>query len=50
MDIKVGDLVLIEEGIYKGEKATVKNILNSMLRLCVCSKVTIIRFLWNLSM
>ena len=37
MDIKVGDLVLIEEGIYKGEKATVKNILNSMLRLCVCS-------------
>ena len=37
MDIKVGDLVLIEEGIYKGEKATVKNILdNSMLRLCVC--------------
>ena len=38
MDIKVGDLVLIEEGIYKGEKAIVKNILdNSMLRLCVCS-------------
>ena len=37
MDIKVGDLVLIEEGIYKGEKATVENILdNSILRLCVC--------------
>ena len=38
MDIKVEDLVRIEEGIYKGEKATVENILdNSMLRLCVCS-------------
>ena len=38
MDIKIGDLVLIEEGIYKGEKATVKNILDtSILKLRVCS-------------
>lgn len=38
MDIKVGDLVLIEEGIYKGEEATVLKVLDSsILRLCVCS-------------
>ena len=38
MDIKVGDLVRIEEGIYKGEKAIVKRVLDdSILRLYVCS-------------
>ena len=38
MDIKIGDLVLIEEGVYKGEKAIVKKVLDdSMLRLYVCS-------------
>lgn len=38
MDIKLGDLVLIEEGVYKGEKAIVKKVLDdSMLRLYVCS-------------
>ena len=38
MDIKMGDLVLIEKGIYKGEKAIVKKTLDdSMLRLYVCS-------------
>ena len=37
MDIKIGDLVLIEEGIYKGEKAIVKNVLDDLVRLCICS-------------
>ena len=37
MGIKVGDLVLIEEGIYKGEKAIVKKVLGDLGRLCVCS-------------
>lgn len=37
MDIKVGDLVLIEEGIYKGEKAIVKKVLDDLVRLYVCS-------------
>ena len=38
MDIKIGDLVLIEEGVYKGEKAIVKRVLDdSILRLYVCS-------------
>ena len=37
MDIKVGDLVLIEEGIYKGEKATVENMLDDLVGLYVCS-------------
>ena len=38
MDIKVGDLVLIEEGIYKGEKARVKKAVDdNLLRLYVCS-------------
>ena len=38
MDIKIGDLVLIEEGIYKGEKAIVEKMLDdSILRLYVCS-------------
>ena len=36
MDIKVGDLVLIEEGIYKGEKARVEKVLDDLVRLCVC--------------
>ena len=38
MDIKIGDLVLIEEGIYKGEKARVEKVLDdNFLRLYVCS-------------
>ena len=38
MDIKVGDLVLIEEGIYKGEEATVLKVLgDDLVRLRVCS-------------
>ena len=37
MDIKVGDLVLIEEGIYKGEKAIVKKTLDDLVGLYVCS-------------
>ena len=37
MDIKIGDLVLIKEGIYKGEKATVKKVLDDLLGLYVCS-------------
>ena len=38
MDIKIGDLVLIEEGIYKGEKARVEKVLDdNLLRLYVCS-------------
>ena len=37
MGIKVGDLVLIKEGIYKGEKATVKKVLDDLLGLYVCS-------------
>ena len=36
MDIKVGDLVLIEEGIYKGEEAIVIKVLGDIVRLCVC--------------
>ena len=36
MGIKVGDLVLIEEGIYKGEKARVIKVLGDLVRLCVC--------------
>ena len=37
MDIKIGDLVLIKECIYKGEKATVKKVLDDLLGLYVCS-------------
>ena len=37
MDIKVGDLVLIEEGIYKGEKAIVIKVLDDLVRLRICS-------------
>ena len=37
MDIKVGDLVLIEEGIYKGEKARVEKTLDDLVGLYVCS-------------
>ena len=37
MDIKVGDLVLIEKGIYKGEKAIVKKTLDDLVGLYVCS-------------
>ena len=37
MDIKVGDLVLIEKGIYKGEKARVKKVLDDLLGLYICS-------------
>ena len=37
MDIKIGDLVLIEEGIYKGEKAIVKKTLDDLVGLYVCS-------------
>ena len=37
MDIKVGDLVLIEEGIYKGEKARVEKVLDDLVGLYVCS-------------
>ena len=37
MGIKVGDLVLIEEGIYKGEKAIVKKTLDDLVGLYVCS-------------
>ena len=36
MDIKVGDLVLIKEGIYKGEEAIVIKVLGGLVRLCVC--------------
>ena len=36
MDIKVGDLVLIKEGIYKGEEAIVIKVLGDLVRLCVC--------------
>ena len=36
MDIKIGDLVLIEEGIYKGEKARVIKVLGDLVRFCVC--------------
>lgn len=35
MDIKVGDLVLIEEGIYKGEKAIVERVLDNSVKLYV---------------
>ena len=37
MDIKIGDLVLIEKGIYKGEKAIVKKTLDDLVGLYVCS-------------
>ena len=37
MDIKIGDLVLIEKGIYKGEKARVKKVLDDLLGLYICS-------------
>ena len=37
MNIKIGDLVLIEEGIYKGEKAIVKKTLDDLGGLYVCS-------------
>ena len=37
MDIKVGDLVIIKEGIYKGEKAIVKKTLDDLVGLYVCS-------------
>ena len=37
MDIKIGDLVLIEEGIYKGEKARVEKVLGDLVGLYVCS-------------
>ena len=37
MDNKIGDLVLIEEGIYKGEKAIVKMTLDDLVGLYVCS-------------
>ena len=37
MDIKIGDLVLIKEGIYKGEKAIVKKTLDDLVGLYVCS-------------
>ena len=37
MNIKLGDLVLIEEGIYKGEKAIVKKTLDDLVGLYVCS-------------
>ena len=37
MDIKKGDLVLIEEGIYKGEKARVEKVLDDLVGLYVCS-------------
>ena len=37
MDIKIGDLVLIEEGIYNGEKAIVKKTLDDLVGLYVCS-------------
>ena len=37
MDIRIGDLVLIEEGIYKGEKAIVKKTLDDLVGLYVCS-------------
>ena len=37
MNIKIGDLVLIEEGIYKGEKAIVKKTLDDLVGLYVCS-------------
>ena len=37
MGIKIGDLVLIEEGIYKGEKAIVKKTLDDLVGLYVCS-------------
>ena len=37
MYIKIGDLVLIEEGIYKGEKAIVKKTLDDLVGLYVCS-------------
>ena len=37
MDIKIGDLVLIKEGIYKGEEAIVKKVLGDLLGLYVCS-------------
>ena len=36
MDIKIGDLVRIEEGIYKGEKAIVERVLDDSIRLCFC--------------
>lgn len=35
MDIKVGDLVLIEEGIYKGEKAIVERVSDNFVKLYV---------------
>ena len=35
MDIKIGDLVLIEEGIYKGEKAIVERVLDNSVKLYV---------------
>ena len=37
MDIKMGDLVLIEKGIYKGEKAIVKKTLDDLVGLYICS-------------
>ena len=37
MNIKIGDLVLIEEGIYKGEKAIVKKTLDDLVGLYICS-------------
>ena len=37
MDIKIGDLVLIKEGIYKGEKARVEKTLDDLVGLYVCS-------------
>ena len=37
MDIKIGDLVFIEEGIYKGEKARVEKTLDDLVGLYVCS-------------
>ena len=37
MDIRIGDLVLIEEGIYKGEKAIVIKVSDGFMKLRVCS-------------
>lgn len=45
MDIKVGDLVLIKEGIYKGEKAIVIKVLGDLVRLCVCGNGDCIGFI-----
>lgn len=45
MDIKKGDLVLIEEGIYKGKKAIVEKELDDFVKLRVCSDGNCICFI-----